>query len=203
MLFFQWSGSAGYWLLHSPHPRMVGPFLMNIGGCNNFILSTDAERLLIQLSSGCQWRLIASGCGKLIPEEMSFICFSNSGKNIDERILSDGWRTKDGWNICWLSCTSSGGWERMHGASRSERSAQDPPFSMQSSPANSWVRSSLVDRSSISSTKTFEGNNKKATKVTKENKEKRFSFIVWFRGSASYTSKSFGSLHFYHDELIS
>lgn len=79
MLFFQWSGSVGYWLPHSPLGWWE-PFLMNIGGCNNFILSTDAARLLIQLRSGCQWRLIASGCGKLIPEEMSSICFSNSGR---------------------------------------------------------------------------------------------------------------------------
>ena len=78
MLFFQWSDFAGYWLVH-----LFGfwrPFLMNIGCWNNFILSTDAVMLLIQLRSGCQWRLIASGWSKLIPAEMSFICFSNSGK---------------------------------------------------------------------------------------------------------------------------
>lgn len=191
MLFFQWSGSTGYWLLHSPHPRMVGPFLMNIGGCNNFILSTDAERLLIQLSSGCQWRLIASGCGKLIPEEMSFICFSNSGKNIDERILSDGWRTKDGWNICWLGCTSSGGWERKHGVSRSVPSAQDPSFSMQIS----WW--GLASRTEVLylALKHLKETIKRPLKWQKKTR-KSVSFIVWFRGSASYTSKSFGSLHF-------
>lgn len=70
-----------YWLLTAaPPPGWWGPCRKNIGGCNNFILSTDAERLLARLRSGCQWRLIASGCGKLIPEETSFICFSNSGK---------------------------------------------------------------------------------------------------------------------------
>lgn len=78
MLFFQWSGSASYWLVYSLW--VLEPFLMNIGCCNNFILSTDAGMLLIQLRSGCQWRLFASGCSKLIPAEMSFICFSNSGE---------------------------------------------------------------------------------------------------------------------------
>jgi hypothetical protein len=62
---------------------------MNIGGCEDFILSTDAGRLLIQLGSGCQWRLIASGWGKLIPAEMSLFVSLIMGKNIDERILSN------------------------------------------------------------------------------------------------------------------
>lgn len=146
MLFFQWSGSAGYWLLHSPHPWMVGAFLMNIGGCNNFILSTDAERLLIQLSSGCQWRLIASGCGKLIPEEMCFICFSNSGKILMRRF----WAMYEGQKMAG-TFAGSVAHPQVGGSGCMEHPAQciqliDPSFSMHSSLSISLVRSSLVDR---------------------------------------------------------
>lgn len=66
---------------------------MNIGGCKDFILSTDAGRLLIQLRSGCQLRLMASGWGKLIPAERSLFVSLIVEKNIDERILRNRGRT--------------------------------------------------------------------------------------------------------------
>ena len=53
----------------------------------------------------------------------------------------------------------------------------DPSFSMQSSLSIGEVQPRRQTEVLTSSTKAFEGNNKKATKVTKENKEKHFSFI--------------------------
>jgi hypothetical protein len=56
--------------------------------------------------------------------------------------------------------------------------SQTPPFTFKSPPSIQWKGLALWMEAFISGAKTFEGNNKNATKVTNKNKESHFSFIV-------------------------
>jgi hypothetical protein len=144
---------------------------MNIGCCNNFILSTDAGMLLIQLRSGCQWRLTASGCSKLIPAEMNFICFSNSGKKYwwEEPELYE-WQKMAGDLTNSFQHVQVGGKDPCSLSHPMAFTSQIPLFPTQFFVHLYlwWKALVLCMEVFISGTKNFEGNNKNATKNCKQ-----------------------------------